>query len=72
MRAIRVEDAVGTVLCHDLTKIVPGECKEPAFRKGQIITEKDIPELLIYFPDINMGYGQIPYLYLGSKKRTGT
>jgi molybdenum cofactor synthesis domain-containing protein len=53
MRAIRVEDAVGTVLCHDLTKIVPGECKEPAFRKGQIITEKDIPELL------NMGKSHI-------------
>jgi molybdenum cofactor synthesis domain-containing protein len=46
MQAIRVEDAVGTILCHDLTKIVPGESKGPAFRKGQIITEKDIPELL--------------------------
>jgi Molybdopterin biosynthesis enzyme len=46
MQAIRVEEAVGTVLCHDLTKIVPGEHKGPAFKKGQIITEKDIPELL--------------------------
>ena len=53
MQAIRVEDAVGTVLCHDLTRIVPGEDKGPAFRKGQVITEKDIPELL------NMGKSHI-------------
>jgi hypothetical protein len=33
MQSIRVEDAVGTVLCHDLTKIVPGEYKGPAFKK---------------------------------------
>lgn len=51
--AIRVEDAVGTILCHDLTKIVPGEKKGPAFKKGQVITEKDIPELL------NMGKSHI-------------
>ncbi|TGE38353.1 molybdopterin-binding protein [Desulfosporosinus fructosivorans] len=46
MLAIRVEDAVGTVLCHDLTKIVPGKIKEATFKKGQVITEKDISELL--------------------------
>lgn len=46
MRVIRVEDAVGMVLCHDLTKIVPGEFKGPAFKKGQIIKKEDIPELL--------------------------
>ncbi|HZK53552.1 MAG TPA: molybdopterin-binding protein [Desulfosporosinus sp.] len=46
LQAIRVEDAVGTVLCHDLTKIVPGKTKGPAFKKGQVITEEDIPELL--------------------------
>lgn len=53
MQAIRVEDAVGTVLCHDLTKIVPGKTKGPAFKKGQVITEEDIPELL------NMGKSHI-------------
>ncbi|MCY6958718.1 molybdopterin-binding protein [Clostridium brassicae] len=42
MKKIRVEDAVGTVLVHDLTKIVPGECKGPAFRKGYIIKKEDI------------------------------
>ncbi|NLT19729.1 MAG: molybdopterin-binding protein [Syntrophomonadaceae bacterium] len=46
MKTIRVEDAVGTVLCHDITRIVPGEFKGPAFRKGHIITPEDIPELL--------------------------
>ena len=30
MKTIPVEDAVGTVLCHDITRIVPGRCKEPA------------------------------------------
>lgn len=43
---IRVENAVGKVLCHDITKIVPGEFKGPAFRKGHCITEQDVPELL--------------------------
>ena len=30
----------------DITKIVPGEFKGRAFKKGHIITEEDIPELL--------------------------
>lgn len=46
MKAIPVEQAVGTVLCHDLTRIVPGEHKGRAFRKGHIVTEADIPLLL--------------------------
>ncbi len=45
MKKIRVEDSVGTVLVHDLTKIVPGEYKGPAFRKGHIIKKEDIEEL---------------------------
>lgn len=61
MQIIRVEDAVGNMLCHDITRIVPGEFKGPAFKKGQIITEKDIPELLklgkehIYVWEFNEG-----------------
>lgn len=46
MQTVPVEEAVGSVLCHDITRIVPGEFKGPAFRKGHIITEQDIPELL--------------------------
>jgi hypothetical protein len=46
LRKIPVEASVGTVLAHDLTRIVPGEFKGVAFKKGHIIHEKDIPELL--------------------------
>ncbi len=46
MKLIRTVDAVGTVLCHDVTRILPGSFKGPAFRKGHIIEEKDIPVLL--------------------------
>lgn len=46
MHMIRVEDAVGSVLCHDITRIVPGEFKGRAFKKGHIVTKEDIPELL--------------------------
>ncbi len=46
MKQVRVQDAVGMVLCHDMTRIVPGEFKGCAFKKGHVITEDDIPELL--------------------------
>ncbi len=46
MRSVPVEQAQGMVLCHDITRIVPGECKGPAFRKGHIIAAEDIPTLL--------------------------
>ncbi len=46
MKLIRTQDAVGHVLCHDLTRIVPGVTKDAAFRKGHIVTREDIPLLL--------------------------
>lgn len=46
MRLIETKDAVGQVLCHDITRIVPGVVKGAAFRKGHIVTEEDIPLLL--------------------------
>ena len=46
MKLIKTQDAVGQVLCHDLTRIIPGVEKGPAFRKGHIVTEEDIPVLL--------------------------
>lgn len=46
MKKLRVEDAVGQVLCHDMTRIVKGEMKGPQFRKGHILREEDIPMLL--------------------------
>jgi len=45
-KRIRIDDAVGMVLPHDLTKIIPGKFKGPAFKKGHVIEKKDIPELL--------------------------
>lgn len=45
MKKIRVENAVNCVCCHDITKIVPGQYKGCAFKKGHVITEADIPEL---------------------------
>lgn len=46
MKTIPVQEAVGTVLCHDITRIVPGSEKGPVFRKGHIVREEDIPVLL--------------------------
>ena len=46
MNLIRTEDAVGQVLCHDLTQIIKGVSKGPRFRKGHIVAEEDIPVLL--------------------------
>jgi molybdenum cofactor synthesis domain-containing protein len=46
MKKIPVSEAVGSVLCHDITQIVPGVIKDRAFKKGHIIQEEDIPLLL--------------------------
>ena len=46
MKTVPVQDAVGMVLCHDMTRIVPGEYKGPAFKKGHVIQEEDISVML--------------------------
>ncbi|MDZ7598356.1 MAG: XdhC family protein [Desulfobacterales bacterium] len=46
MKTIRVEDAVGTVLAHDLSRIIPGRFKSVGFKKGHVVTAADISELL--------------------------
>ena len=53
MERIEVQDAVGQVLCHDVTRIVKGDnvtktagFKGAQFRKGHVIREEDIPVLL--------------------------
>lgn len=46
MKLMKTEDAIGQVLCHDITQIIPGVTKDAVFRKGHIITEADIPVLL--------------------------
>lgn len=46
MKLIKTEDAVGHVLCHDITQIIPGVVKDAIFRKGHVVTPDDIPVLL--------------------------
>jgi molybdopterin biosynthesis enzyme len=46
MRSIPIDQAVGQVLAHDVTRIIPGQSKGPAFKKGHIIREQDIETLL--------------------------
>lgn len=46
MKLINTEDAVGHVLCHDMTQIIPGAFKGALFKKGHIVTKEDIPVLL--------------------------
>lgn len=46
MKQIKIEDAVGTILAHDMTRIIPGKFKGVGFKKGHCITKEDLPELL--------------------------
>ena len=46
MKLMRTEDAVGQILCHDITRIVKDGEKGPVFRKGHVIREEDIEVLL--------------------------
>ena len=46
MKLMKTEDAVGQVLCHDITQIIKGVTKDAVFRKGHVIKEEDIPVLL--------------------------
>lgn len=52
MRLVRTEDAVGHVLCHDMTQIITGDdpsaprFKGPRFRKGHVVTAEDVPVLV--------------------------
>ena len=46
MKLIKTTEAVGHVLCHDMTQIIRGVTKDARFRKGHIVQEEDIPVLL--------------------------
>jgi hypothetical protein len=43
---IKTENAVGTILAHDITRIIPGKFKGVGFKKGHMVSEADISELL--------------------------
>ena len=46
MKLMRTEEAVGQILCHDITQIIKDVKKDAVFRKGHVIREEDIPVLL--------------------------
>ena len=46
MKLMKTEDAVGQVLCHDITQIIRGVTKDAVFRKGHVIQPEDVPVLL--------------------------
>lgn len=46
MKQIKTVDAVGHMLCHDITQIIKDVTKDVVFKKGHIIREEDIPVLL--------------------------
>ena len=62
MKEIPVQEAVGRVLFHDITRIVPGEFEGRAFKKGHVIEAEDVPKLLnlgkdnIYILDLEEGF----------------
>jgi len=56
---IPVEASVGAILAHDITEIRPGQFKGPAFRKGHMIREEDVPHFK------RIGKDHIYVLHLG-------
>jgi len=46
LKKIKVEEAVGRKLAHDITRIIPGKFKGTAFRRGHVVRKGDIPKLL--------------------------
>ncbi|MBW1659080.1 MAG: molybdopterin-binding protein [Deltaproteobacteria bacterium] len=62
MRKLPIEDAIGKPLANDMTQIIPGKIKGPAFKRGHILREEDIPLLKdmgkahVYVLDPDKGY----------------
>jgi hypothetical protein len=42
MIKLSIEKAIGKPLAHDITRIIPGKSKGPAFKKGHILNKKDL------------------------------
>ncbi|MBQ4615863.1 MAG: molybdopterin-binding protein, partial [Mailhella sp.] len=45
VRVVSAEEAVGKTLAHDMTRIIPGEFKGPAFTKGHTVSPGDLCRL---------------------------
>ena len=61
MKEICTKDAVGSVLCHDITQIIKDEKKGVLFKKGHVIREEDIP--------LTSFSGKRAFICLGEKRR---
>lgn len=46
MKLIKTANAVGHVICHDITQIIKDVKKDVVFKKGHVVREEDIPLLL--------------------------
>lgn len=46
VQMVRVEEAIGQPLAHDITEIRPGEFKGPAFKRGHVVENRDVSHLL--------------------------
>lgn len=46
MKEIKTSQAVGQALCHDIVRIVIGQTKETAFKRGHVIRQEDVEALL--------------------------
>jgi len=46
LKEVPVREAIGMMLPHDMTQILPGEFKGRLFKKGHVVTEADIEPLL--------------------------
>lgn len=45
LKKIKLQEAIGSKLAHDITEIRPGEFKGPAFRRGHTVCEADLCHL---------------------------
>jgi molybdenum cofactor synthesis domain-containing protein len=60
-KTIPVDQAVGTAVAHDMTQVIPGKFKGPAFKKGHEITSGDLCRLMqmgknnLYVLDLKTG-----------------
>lgn len=60
-KTIPIEQAVGTTIAHDMTQVIPGKYKGPAFKKGHMVTASDLCQLMrmgknnLYVLDLKKG-----------------
>ena len=59
MKVINAENAIGTVLCHDLTQIIPGQYKGAKFKKGHVIKKRTFLYFFLWGKDISMSMRQV-------------